>query len=111
MKWLVQKFVYSYPPVLQSEASGFEVMHHLIDGLGIASGICYSCKQIPDAKQIKFSSLLPDEYMIDEEEQGEFTYNDQYNRMLFVLDYVSGMTDNYAISLYRKIKGIALQHR
>lgn len=31
-----------------------------------------------------------------------------YERILAVLDYVSGMTDVYALDLYRKIKGISL---
>ena len=31
-----------------------------------------------------------------------------YDRILAVLDYVSGMTDVYALELYRKIKGINL---
>ena len=29
-----------------------------------------------------------------------------YQKVLGVLDYVSGMTDNYAADLYKKIKGI-----
>lgn len=29
-----------------------------------------------------------------------------YQQVLGVLDYVSGMTDNYAADLYKKIKGI-----
>ena len=31
-----------------------------------------------------------------------------YARLLTVLDFISGMTDAYAISIYRKLKGIAL---
>ena len=35
-------------------------------------------------------------------------YGKLYTRILKIIDYVSGMTDNYASSLYRKIKGISL---
>ena len=40
----------------------------------------------------------------------QYQYDDQpaYNRVLGVLDYVSGMTDNYATDLYKKIKGIEI---
>ena len=31
-----------------------------------------------------------------------------YSRLLRVLDYVSGMTDRYAVNLYQKLKGISL---
>jgi len=31
-----------------------------------------------------------------------------YRKLLGVCDYVSGMTDSYAVSLYKKITGISL---
>ncbi|MBR7156667.1 MAG: deoxyguanosinetriphosphate triphosphohydrolase, partial [Lentisphaeria bacterium] len=31
-----------------------------------------------------------------------------YQRLLKILDYISGMTDHYAVSLYQKMKGISL---
>ena len=31
-----------------------------------------------------------------------------YYRVMLVLDYVSGMSDSYAVSLYQKLKGISL---
>ena len=38
----------------------------------------------------------------------QFHYEDAtvYQKVLGVLDFVSGMTDNFATDLYRKIKGI-----
>ena len=34
--------------------------------------------------------------------------NSAYTRLLYVLDYLAGMTDSYAVSLYKKLKGISL---
>lgn len=34
--------------------------------------------------------------------------NDYYNRLRLIVDYVSGMTDSHAISLYQALKGIKL---
>ena len=34
--------------------------------------------------------------------------SDPYARLLSVMDFISGMTDSYAVSIYRKLKGIAL---
>ena len=35
-------------------------------------------------------------------------YVSMYTKIQTVVDYVSGMTDSYALNLYRKIKGIDL---
>jgi dGTPase len=35
-------------------------------------------------------------------------HSDTYRGILKVTDYVSGMTDSYAVSLFKKIKGISL---
>jgi dGTPase len=34
--------------------------------------------------------------------------DDLYLRLLRIIDFVSGMTDSFAVSLFRKIKGISL---
>ena len=38
----------------------------------------------------------------------QFVYEgvSDYQKVLGIIDYVSGMTDNYATDIYRKIKGI-----
>jgi dGTPase len=39
--------------------------------------------------------------------QFQIKTNDTYEKVQSVLDMVSGMTDLYAVELYRKIKGIS----
>ncbi|MFT4155144.1 dGTP triphosphohydrolase [Parafilimonas sp.] len=110
MQSLVRKFIYNYPPVLESEASGFEVMEHLINSFAIISNICFSCGDEETPKDQKLRSLLPDEFQpVAEKEIEQLSHDEKYQRVLSVLDYISGMTDNYAISLYRKIKGISVE--
>ena len=36
---------------------------------------------------------------------------DRYQRLLGITDFVAGMTDSYAVSLYKKITGISLPER
>jgi len=109
MKSLVKEHVYNYKPVLESEASGFEVMSALIDSFAITSNICFTCGDRETPKQLKLKSLLPKEFRPeDEQEKGNLTFDEKYERVLKILDYVSGMTDNYAVSLFRRIKGISL---
>ena len=106
---LVRRFIYNYPPVLESEASGFEVMEHLINSFAITSNICFSCGDEETPKDQKLRSLLPDEFQpVAEKEIEQLTHREKYERVLSVLDYISGMTDKYAINLYRKTKGISI---
>lgn len=110
MQCLVRKFIYQYPPVLESEASGFEVMEHLIGSFAITSNICFSCGDEETAKDQKLRSLLPEEFQpVAEKEIEQLTQQEKYERVLTVLDYISGMTDKYAINLYRKTKGISIE--
>ena len=46
-------------------------------------------------------SIMPEQYKVSKEDS-------MYTKIQTVVDYVSGMTDSYALNLYRKIKGIDL---
>lgn len=46
-------------------------------------------------------SVMPEQYQVGKEDS-------MYTKIQTVVDYVSGMTDSYALNLYRKIKGIEL---
>ena len=46
-------------------------------------------------------SVMPSQYRVSKEDS-------MYTKIQTVVDYVSGMTDSYALNLYRKIKGIEL---
>lgn len=46
-------------------------------------------------------SIMPEQYKVNQEDS-------IYTKIQTVTDYVSGMTDSYALNLYRKIKGIDL---
>ena len=89
--------------VLEKEAGGFEVLENLL------SDFCYSVYYKyykPDGYNGKYRSifrLLPDniQYYIDQD--ASF-----YQRMLYITDYISGITDRHAVSLFKRIKGISL---
>ncbi len=53
----------------------------------------------------RLSALIPD---MDENLADEMWRKSAYERLLRVLDYVSGMTDSYAVGLFQKLKGISL---
>jgi dGTPase len=59
----------------------------------------------PSYRSKKMLQLIPEKYRkIDDHEW----QNSAYIRLLNLLDFISSMTDSYAVSLYKKIKGISL---
>jgi dGTPase len=91
--------VYGSPKVVQIEAAGFEVVAGLLRFLVPA--------MLADAKnrskrQEKVMQLVPPEYAAIAEK------GTKYDRLLAATDFVSGMTDTYALSLYRKLMGMEL---
>lgn len=84
--------IYNHRAVVEIENAGYNVMYELLNHF-IPPIIKDDLKNY-DKKALQ---LLP----------GQFRYQgDVYEKIMGVLDYVSGMTDNYATDLYRKIKGI-----
>ena len=58
----------------------------------------------PSAKEEKVLKLFP--FQFREFEQTE----KQYYKVLNALDFLSGMTDEYATEIYRRLKGISIPH-
>lgn len=88
--------IYNYKPVLEIESAGFEVINGLMD-------ILFGIIEKPDTKfNYQLTKLFPPHLF-------NCHYNDlRQEHILNITDYISGMTDNYAIDLYRKIKGVSL---
>lgn len=84
--------IYNHRAVVEIENAGYNVMYELLNHF-IPPIIKDDLKNY-DKKALQ---LLPEQFRY----QGEV-----YVKIMGVLDYVSGMTDNYATDLYRKIKGI-----
>ena len=86
--------IYNHRAVVEIENAGYNVMYELLNHF-IPSVIKY--KEDLKTYDKHALQLLPD----------QFRYQDEvYHRILGVVDFISGMTDNYATDLYRKIKGI-----
>ena len=94
--------IYSYKSVIEREAAGYEVIGDLLDIFIKAVNEVAEGKLSTKNKSIV--QLLPIQYLNKDSKVG----SNLYNRLLRVTDYVSGMTDSFAISLFRRIKGISL---
>ncbi len=98
----VQK-IYRSKIVLEKEAAGFQVLEGLLQ---VFSQALYH--QFYD--QDKFSGqdksilrLLPEDFPL----KGWGAEVNPYLLLRHLVDFISGMTDNYALNLYRRVKGIS----
>jgi dGTPase len=95
--------VYNSPRGVEIEAAGFEVLGGLLDVFVSAlNDLAAAGKSSPRSR--KLLELVPPETL----GAGRTPDPDPYLRLMKILDFVSGMTDSYAVSLYKKVRGISL---
>ncbi|NDW17962.1 deoxyguanosinetriphosphate triphosphohydrolase [Dysgonomonas sp. 216] len=86
--------IYRSKDVLDIELAGHRIISFLLD-------ILINAVQKPDESYSKLLlNRVPEQYEVNDKKL--------YTRILAVLDYISGMTDVYALDLYRKITGMSL---
>lgn len=86
--------IYRHRSVVEIELAGYKILGTLLEEFVTAV-------MEPDNFYSKnLLSLIPDQYQINGDSD--------YEKILSVLDFVSGMTDVFALELYRTIKGIEL---
>lgn len=86
--------IYKSKPVLDVELSGFKIMETLME-------IMTEAATHPD----RFYSR---QLMSRVSSQYDINSDDFETRIMAVIDYISGMTDVYALDIYQKINGISL---
>jgi dGTPase len=97
--------IYSYRSVVEREVEGYEVLGGLLDAFITASNEAAEGKA--SFKNKNLLKLIPDQFL----QNNGRPHDDLYIRLLNITDFVSGMTDSYAVSLFRKIRGISLPGR
>lgn len=86
------------------EAAGYEVLGGLLDVFfGSADDLARRGKQA-SARSRKLLQLVPTQFLGPD----RVPQADPYLRVLKMTDFVSGMTDSYAVSLYKRVRGISL---
>jgi dGTPase len=93
-------FIYCHRSVVEIENAGYNVMYELLNHFVTPILKKEEDREKSDEKALQ---LLPKQY------QTESISN--YDKVLAIVDYLSGMTDLYATELYRKIKGIDIGMR
>jgi len=93
------KKIYGHDTVIQIEIAGYNVMSELLQ-LFVPALL----KEKPSHKDEKILKLIPHQYT-------EFLETDsKYEKVMNALDHLSGMTDEYATEMYRRLKGIVIPH-
>ncbi|MCU4156498.1 deoxyguanosinetriphosphate triphosphohydrolase [Carboxylicivirga sp. A043] len=90
------KRIYKHPSVVEIEIAGYRILGTLLEEF---------IKAVTNPKDFYSKMLLPfipEQFTTDEE-------TPLYEKIQSVLDFISGMTDVYALDLYKKISGIGLK--
>ena len=87
--------VFQHPDVVSIQIAGYEVLGKLF--AEFVNAVLHNSK-----KGNLVYHMLPKEYNNLNSDE------DTYNKILRVTDYISGMTDSYATSLFQQFSGISL---
>ena len=86
------KHIYRHPSVVKIELTGFNVIGTLMEDFTDAvlnPGTTYNKKLL---------SLIPEQFKVETD--------DTYTKLQSVIDFISNMTDLYAVQLYKDLRGI-----
>lgn len=86
--------IYNHRSVVEIEIAGYKIIGTIMEEF------CGAILNPGSPLSEKLLMLLPSQYIPIE--------NSTYSKVQSVVDFISGMTDVYALDLYRKIKGISL---
>ena len=92
--------IYRSRIVLEKEAGGYEVIYKLMEAL--CSAAYYKSKGQASPRHNSVFRLFPTEYQNQLDNEG----CSSYDTMQLVTDYISSLTDRYAVRLYKIIYGL-----
>ncbi|MFO0728575.1 MAG: dNTP triphosphohydrolase [Myxococcota bacterium] len=89
-----RRLCYEAREVIEIELAGYEVLTHLLE---LFVPVALGRDEKRDRRLLKLLPIAPS--------------GTPYERLLRVTDHLSGMTDSYAVALYRKLLGVSLATR
>lgn len=94
-----EEVIFVHRPVIEIEAAGFQVIGGLLDDL-----VPFVWEHPRSKRAEKVLGLVSSEYL----PQGAVRSDNAYDALLTITEFVAGMTDEFAISTYRVLRGIEL---
>ena len=99
--------IYTYHRAIEINVAGFELTKNLLD-IFMTAVNNYATAKVDGEKPNFYTEtllhLIPQKYRVESDEW----FESGYIRLINILDFISGMTDSYAVSIYKKIKGISI---
>jgi dGTPase len=92
------KYIYNYSSVIKIELSGFRIMAGLLEDFVEAA---LTRKEERTSRHKNLLSIIPTQYHFNEDVS-------PYEKVMSIIDFASGMTDLYALQLYRNLRGIEM---
>ncbi|MCH7402967.1 dGTP triphosphohydrolase [Belliella kenyensis] len=100
--------VFDHPVVVEREIASYKIIQGLLNEFyNVADSIDFSKKGEPKSLPKKLYMTISSNYRFIFEKYSTNT-DDIFLRYQLINDFISGMTDTYAMKLYQKIKGIRL---
>jgi dGTPase len=96
--------IYVAPEVIEIETAGFQVISELLERFIPIIDDVAEHGEAASPRSKMMIRLIPEQFL----GPGYQPAADDYTRLLRLTDFVSGMTDSYAVSLYKKVTGISL---
>lgn len=101
---MARQKIYCAPEVVSIQAAGFQVVSDLLERfIQVIDDVAERGEQASPRSRMLIR-LIPEQFVGIDRVPSE----DPYMRLLLLTDFVSGMTDSYAVSLYKKVTGISL---
>lgn len=95
--------IYRSQIVLEKEAAGFKVLDGLLCAFSEALYHKFYAPELISGQNKSLLRLLPEDFPLN----GWGSEVNPYPMLRSLIDYISGMTDKYALNLYRRINGIS----
>jgi len=103
------KYIFSNREIQKLELTGETVIRGLLDHF-VDSFLCYNCENSKHkARARKLLSLVSNSLkniVVLETNTKEFYEWNNYYKLRLIVDYISGMTDGFALNLYQELQGI-----
>jgi len=97
------KSIYRSKVVLEKEAAGFQVLEGLLSVFSQALYHQFYSSELFSGQDKSILRLLPEDFPL----KGWGAEVNPYPMLRSLVDFISGMTDKYALNLYRRVKGIS----
>ena len=104
----LQHIVFDNKKIMQAELAGWEAIYGLLE-IFIPAILSEDFDSTKNSRESRIYKSISSSYRYYYENfSTKYHSNDIYNRIQLVVDFISGMTDSYSISLFQKLKGIKI---